>query len=100
MANSELENEFWDYVKAGRDMPKQAPDTMLFAYGYYKQATEGDVKGERPDSSSEVVNAFKYDQWTRMKGMTKEEAMKNYINFIRKLFKEQGLRIEAYLKAS
>ena len=31
--------------------------------------------------------------------MSKEDAMKKYIEFIRNLFEEQGLRIETYLKA-
>lgn len=99
MTNSDLENQFWDHVKCGAEMPKQAPDTMLFAYGYYKQATEGDVNTVRPEASSDVVKTFKYDQWERMKGMSKEEAMLKYIEFIKNLFEEQGLKIETYLKA-
>ena len=99
MANTDLENQFRDHVKCGADMPKQAPDTMLHAYGYYKQATEGDVDTERPEASSDVVSTFKHDQWERMRGISKEEAMLKYIDFIKNLFEEQGLRIENYLKA-
>jgi diazepam-binding inhibitor (GABA receptor modulating acyl-CoA-binding protein) len=99
MANTDLENQFLDHVKCGADMPKQAPDTMLHAYGFYKQATVGDVGAERPESSSDVVSTFKYDQWERMKGMSKEDAMLKYIEFIENLFKEQGLELETYLKA-
>lgn len=100
MSQSELETEFWNYVKCGREMPKQAPDIMLIAYGYYKQAIEGDVKGVRPDSTSDVVPAFKFDQRERMKGLSREEAMKKYIEYIKALFEEQGLKIKEYLKAS
>mgnify|MGYP000111863385 FL=1 len=99
MANTDLENQFLDHVKCGADMPKQAPDTMLHAYGFYKQATVRDVGAERPESSSDVVSTFKYDQWERMKGMSKEDAMLKYIEFIENLFKEQGLELETYLKA-
>lgn len=99
MAKTDLENQFWNHVKCGADMPKQAPDMMLHAYGFYKQATVGDVDSVRPDSTSDVVSTFKYDQWERMKGMSKEEAMTKYIEFIKNLFKEQGLQIETYLKA-
>ena len=98
MAKSDLENEFWNYVRCGSEMPKQAPDTMLYAYGFFKQATEGDIDAERPETSSDVVSAFKHDQWKRMKGMGRDEAMKKYIKFIENLFKEQGLEIEKYLK--
>ena len=99
MNNIDLESRFLDHVKCGAEMPKQAPDTMLYAYGFYKQATVGDVDTERPDSTSDVVSTFKYDQWERMKGMSKEDAMLKYIEFIENLFKEQGLELETYLKA-
>jgi len=97
MSQTELEIEFWNYVKCGEGMPKQAPDKMLIAYGYYKQATVGDLVEIRPKENSDVVRTFKYDQWERMKGMTKDEAMAKYIAFIKQLFKEQGLKIESYI---
>ncbi len=96
MSNSELEIEFWNYVKCGEGMPKQAPDNMLIAYGYFKQATVGDLIETRSEENSDVVRTFMYDQWERMKGMGKEEAMTKYIAFIKKLFIEQGLKEEAY----
>lgn len=97
MSQTELEIEFWNYVKCGEGMPKQAPDKMLIAYGYYKQATVGDLAENRPETNSDVVRTFKHDQWGRMKGMEKEEAMTKYIAFIKQLFQEQGLKIESYI---
>ena len=97
MDQSELEKEFWNFVKCGADMPKQAPDKMLIAYGYYKQATVGDVNTSRPKNSSDIVRTFMYDQWERMKGMSREDAMRSYIDYIRQLFKEQNLKVETFL---
>jgi acyl-CoA-binding protein len=91
MATSELEKEFLKYVEIGRNLPKQAPDVMLIAYGFYKQASLGDNSNERPTANSDVVRTFMHDQWKRLEGMPKEEAMIKYINFIKELVhKKQG----------
>lgn len=83
-----MEEEFNRHVEMGRNLPKQAPDRMLIAYGYYKQATEGDNDYPRPDQNSDVVRTFMYDQWSRLKGMTKKEAQERYIQFIKELMIE------------
>lgn len=81
----QLEADFWQYVEIGNAMAPQTADNMLIAYAYYKQATEGDNHTERPTASSNVVQAFKYDAWNRLEGMSREEAMKKYIATIKKL---------------
>ena len=91
MATSELEKEFWKHVDIGRNLPKQAPDVMLIAYGFYKQAIVGDNSNERPTENSDVVRTFMHDQWKRLEGMSREEAMTKYIHFIKELvIKNQG----------
>lgn len=85
MAKSTLEIAFWEHVEIGRNMPKQAPDVMLIAYGFFKQATEGDNNQPRPTENSDVVRTFMHDQWKRLAGMSREEAMTKYINFIKEL---------------
>jgi len=77
-------------VKIGNDMPPQAADDMLIAYAFYKQATVGDVQGDRPTESSNVVQTFKFDAWRRLEGMPMEEAKKRYIQTI--------IELEARLK--
>jgi diazepam-binding inhibitor (GABA receptor modulator, acyl-CoA-binding protein) len=68
---------------------KKKPDnaTLLKLYSYYKQATEGDVKGERP-GGFDFVGAAKFDAWARLKGSTKDDAMQNYIKQVEKLNRE------------
>ena len=85
MDNANLEKEFWQCVEIGKNLPKQAPDVMLIAYGYFKQATEGDNPNERPTENSDVVRTFMHDQWKRMEGTTVSEAMKMYIEYIQYL---------------
>lgn len=76
---SELDKTFWEYVKIGNSMPPQTADNMLVAYAYFKQATEGDNRNERPTESSNVVQTFKHDAWKRLVGMPKKEAKERYI---------------------
>lgn len=85
MLQQDLEKEFLEYVEIGRNLPKQAPDVMLIAYGFYKQAIEGDITESRPTENSDVVRTLMYDQRKRMEGMSTEEAMTKYIEFIKKL---------------
>lgn len=85
MDKSDLEIEFWKHVEIGRNLPKQAPDVMLIAYGYFKQATEGNNTQPRPTESSDVVRTFMHDQWKRMEGTSSEDAMEKYIEYIKYL---------------
>ena len=65
---------------------KKKPDnaTLLKLYSYFKQATEGDVKGERP-GGFDFVGGAKYDAWAKLKGSSKDEAMTNYVKQVDKL---------------
>lgn len=56
-------------------------DVKLQYYGFFKQATEGDVKGDRPGMLSFEGRA-KYDAWAKLKDMPMEEAMEKYIALI------------------
>jgi len=65
---------------------KKKPDnaTLLKLYSYYKQASEGDVSGDRP-GGFDFVGGAKYDAWSKLKGMSKDDAMQNYIKQVEKL---------------
>ncbi len=65
---------------------KKRPDnpTLLKLYSYYKQATDGDVKGDRP-GGFDFVGGAKYDAWAKLKGMSADEAMQNYIKQVERL---------------
>jgi len=68
---------------------KKKPDnaTLLKLYSYYKQASEGDVSGTRP-GGFDFVGGAKFDAWSKLKGMSKDEAMQNYIKQVEKLNRE------------
>ena len=50
-----------------------APDvqTKLRLYALYKQASEGDVSGERPSAIQFVAQA-KYDAWAKLSGTSQD----------------------------
>ena len=67
-------------------MLKKAPDndTLLALYSLYKQASVGDVSGERP-GALDMINRAKFDAWTSRKGLGREDAMKAYVELVTKL---------------
>lgn len=87
-ASKDLKAQFQAATVAAKQTKKK-PDnsTLLKLYSYYKQATEGDVKGDRP-GGFDFVGAAKYDAWAKLKGSTKDEAMQNYIKQVEKLNRE------------
>ena len=60
-----------------------APDIMLKLYAYYKQATSGDIFSM--DGESDVRNAFKFNAWTQLNGMSEEQAKREYINLAKQI---------------
>jgi acyl-CoA-binding protein len=59
-------------------------DTLLELYSFYKQATEGDVSGDKPGAFDFKARA-KYDAWEARKGMKREVAMKAYVRLVEHL---------------
>jgi len=74
-------------VAAKKTKKKPDNNTLLKLYSYYKQATVGDAKGDRP-GGFDFVGAAKYDAWAKIKGSSKDEAMQNYIKQVEKLNRE------------
>ena len=62
-------------------------DMKLRLYASFKQATEGDVKGEKP-GFTDFVNRAKYEAWAKLKGTAPEEAMKAYIKLVERVTRE------------
>ena len=76
----------FEAAAAAAKQTKKKPDnaTLLKLYSYYKQATDGDVSGARP-GGFDFVGGAKHDAWSKLKGMTKDEAMTNYVKQVDKL---------------
>ena len=59
-------------------------DDMLTLYACYKQATSGDVSGDRP-GFMDFVGGAKFDAWQKLKGGSSEDAMQKYIDKVEAL---------------
>lgn len=60
-------------------------EQLLELYGLFKQATEGDVKDERPGGFDFKAIA-KYDTWANLKGKSQDEAKQAYVDLVNALF--------------
>jgi diazepam-binding inhibitor (GABA receptor modulator, acyl-CoA-binding protein) len=67
---------------------KPSTEILLRLYSLYKQATEGDVNGERP-GGFDFKGAAKFDAWADQKGKSKEIAAEEYVKLVDKLLSEQ-----------
>jgi len=80
-----LEEQF---AAAQADVQKLAErpdnDTLLELYSFYKQATEGDVRGDKPGAFDFKARA-KYDAWEARRGMSRDVAMKAYVRLVEHL---------------
>lgn len=65
----------------------EKPDnkTLLKLYSLYKQATEGDNNESGPANPFDFVAKFKYDAWAKLKGISKDDAMHQYIDVVTSL---------------
>jgi len=80
-----LQDEFEKASVESKELPSRPSDQdMLKIYALYKQATKGDVTGDRPGLFDFVAGA-KYDAWEEQKGKSTEAAMQEYIDLITKL---------------
>ena len=59
-------------------------DTLLRLYALYKQGSEGDVSGEKP-GFFDFVGTAKYEAWGKLKGTAQDEAMRKYVDLVKKL---------------
>ena len=58
--------------------------TIRKVYAYYKQATEGDISGKRP-SALRFKDRVKFDAWSSISGMSREDARSAYIDLVNNL---------------
>lgn len=69
---------------------KPENDELLELYALYKQDTEGDNQGPEPDMW-DFKEKFKWVQWNKKKGMSKEEASQKYVLYVDQLVAKYGV---------
>ena len=82
---SDLAARFEAAAAASKQLPTRPDnDTLLKLYALYKQGSAGDVSGERP-GCFDFVGAAKHDAWAKVKGLSKDDAMQQYIALVESL---------------
>jgi len=80
----EIASEFENVLNNLKDIDMESlnisDSIKLDFYKYYKQATVGDCNIQEPYSIFYKAHA-KWDAWNSIKGMSMDDAMKEYINY-------------------
>jgi len=80
MKNDKLQSDFLKAVDFVNNYTKSLPaDLMLKLYAYYKIANKN---YSNPGSETPLINAFKANALIQAKNISKEEAMKSYIELV------------------
>jgi len=80
--------KFESAVERSKQLTKRPTnEELLQLYSLYKQATEGDVTGERP-GGFDFKGIAKYDAWFELKGKSKDQAMEEYVSLVEKLHQQ------------
>lgn len=86
--NNSLEIQFKEAYKTISSLSQDefAPDVLLKLYAYYKQATYGDNNPDFTETDEiDLRNGFKLNAWIQLRGMSIENAKKEYIKIANSL---------------
>lgn len=82
---ADLKQQFEKAATDVKSLPERPDnDTMLRLYALYKQGSEGDVKGAKP-GFFDFVGSAKYEAWEKLQGTSPDQAMKKYVDLVKKL---------------
>ena len=81
-------DQVWPRLRVLRKPPDN--DTLLALYALYKQASAGDVTGDRP-GALDMVGRAKYDTWAKKKGLGRDAAMQAYVQLVDDLKRRESV---------
>ena len=82
---SDLQKRFEQAAKDVQSLSERPDnDTLLRLYALYKQGSDGDVSGDKP-GFFDFVGTAKYEAWAKLKGTSQDDAMKKYVDLVKKL---------------
>lgn len=80
-----LSDDFQSAQARSKNLTKRpSNEELLELYALFKQATDGDVSGERPGGFDFKAIA-KFDAWTSKKDKPKDQAMEEYVALVKNL---------------
>ena len=85
-----MEDEFNQAVLRSKELTvRPSNEDLLRLYALFKQSTEGDVAGERPEGF-DFKGAAKFDAWSNEKGKPATTTMQEYINLVNELYNKEN----------
>ncbi|KRX51467.1 Enoyl-CoA delta isomerase 2, mitochondrial [Trichinella sp. T9] len=84
---SNIGTDFEKALQRVKSVPNVSPKHQLKLYAFFKQATVGPCKADKP-SNFDVVNLAKWNAWSSLGTMNSDEAKRNYIEFVKSLVGE------------
>jgi len=95
MTTPSYEAQFNAAVAIVKALPKDGPvqpttDDQLYFYSYFKQANVGDIDTVRPSGMFDFASKAKWDAWEKVKGTSKEDACKKYVERLIELLEKAG----------
>lgn len=85
---SSLETQFQNAAQQVQNLSKKpSNDELLKLYGLYKQSTIGDNNTPQP-GFLDVKGKAKWNNWSSLRGLSKTNAMNQYISFTEELKKK------------
>lgn len=85
---ADLKKQFDAAAVAVKKATRDPGDKLkLQLYANFKQATEGDVQGDKP-GFTDFVNRAKYEAWAKLKGTSADDAMKAYIKLVERVTRD------------
>lgn len=86
----ELREAFQQAVDSSKNLTRRpSNEELLDLYALFKQATDGDVSGDRPGGFDFKAIA-KFDAWASKKGLSADAAMQQYVDLVAKLQQAYG----------
>ena len=83
--SDDLKARFEEALEAVKKLSSRpSDDDMLNLYALYKQASVGDVSGDKPGMFDFVARA-KYEAWSELAGVSTDDAMNRYIDKVKEL---------------
>ena len=82
---SALEQKFQEAADKARQIQGVSTENKKKLYAYFKQATDGPIGDRKRPGIFDQVGRAKYDSWAELGELSKEDAMKQYIELVESL---------------
>ena len=82
---NELDAQFAQAQADVKELPERPGNlTLLRLYALYKQASLGDVQGDKP-GFTDIAGKYKYDAWAALAGTPLDTARQQYVELVESL---------------